>query len=49
MSSGKIQKLMRKTRRIRERNAEFYMIDISHATEQPAVCHTRKELIEEQR
>jgi hypothetical protein len=44
MSSGKIQKLMRKTRRIRGRNAEFYVINITPATEQPAEFHIGEEL-----
>jgi N-glycosylase/DNA lyase len=33
MSSAKIQKIMRKTRRSRGRNAEFYVIDVSPAAE----------------
>jgi hypothetical protein len=40
MSLGKIQKLMRKTRRSKGRNAEFYVVHISLATEQPAEFHT---------
>jgi hypothetical protein len=49
MSSSKIQKLMRKTRRSKERNPEFYVIDFSPAVEQPADFHTREELTAEQR
>jgi hypothetical protein len=45
MSSAKILKLMRKTRRNRGRNAEFYVIDISPSPEQPAEFHTEEELI----
>jgi hypothetical protein len=48
MFSSKIQKLMRKTRRSRGRNAEFYIIDISPFTEQPAEFHNGKELIAQQ-
>jgi hypothetical protein len=44
MSYGKVQKLMRKTRRSKGRNAEFYVIDISLAAEQPVEFHTRKEI-----
>jgi hypothetical protein len=44
LSSGKIRKLMRKTRRRRGRNGEFYVIHISPATEQPAEFHTEEEL-----
>jgi hypothetical protein len=33
MSCAKIQKLMRKTRRSRGRNAEFYVIDVSRVAE----------------
>jgi hypothetical protein len=36
MSSRKIQKLMRKTRRSKGRNAEFYVINISLASEKSA-------------
>jgi hypothetical protein len=32
MSSTKVQKLMRKTRRTRRRNAEFYVINVTQAT-----------------
>jgi hypothetical protein len=40
MSSTKVQKLMRKTRRNRGRNAEFYVIDITLAVYQPTAFHT---------
>jgi hypothetical protein len=36
MSYGKIQKLMRKTRRSKGRNAMFYVMNVTLATEQPA-------------
>jgi hypothetical protein len=49
MSSGKIQKLMRRIRCKRKRNTEFYVIGISPATEQPAEFHTGEELAAEQR
>jgi hypothetical protein len=48
MSSAKIQKLMRKTRRRKGRTAEFYVIEITPATEQPAEFHTREELTTKQ-
>jgi hypothetical protein len=44
MSFGKIQKIMRKTRRSKKRNAEFYVIHISPAAEQPAEFHIGEEL-----
>jgi hypothetical protein len=44
MSYGKVQKLMRKTRRSRGRNAEFCVINVTPAAEQPAELRTRKEL-----
>jgi hypothetical protein len=44
MSSGKIQKPMRKTRRSKGRNAEFYVIDISPSAEQLAEFHNGEEL-----
>jgi hypothetical protein len=40
MSSTKIQKLMRKTRRSRGRNAEFYVIELTPAADQPTDFHT---------
>jgi hypothetical protein len=49
MSSAKIQKIMRKTRRSIGRNAEFYVINYSPATEQPAEFHNGEELIAQQR
>jgi hypothetical protein len=49
MSYGKIQKLMRKARCNKGRNAEIYLIHISPATEQPAEFHTREELTAKQR
>jgi hypothetical protein len=49
MSFAKIQKLMRKTRRNRGRNAEFYVIDVSPAAEQPTEFHTGEELTAKQR
>jgi hypothetical protein len=45
----KIQKLLRKTRRITGRDSEFDVIDISRPTEQPAEFHIREELNAEQR
>jgi hypothetical protein len=47
MSSGKIRKLLRKTRQARGRNADFYVIHVSPATEQAAEFH-REELTIEQ-
>jgi hypothetical protein len=44
MSSTKVQKLMRKTRRSRGRNAEFYVIELTPAAEQPTDFHTGEEL-----
>jgi hypothetical protein len=49
MSSAKIQKLMRKTRRSIGRSAELCVINYSPATEQPAEFHNGEELIAEQR
>jgi hypothetical protein len=40
MSFAKIQKLMRKTRRNRGCNPEFYVINVSPTTEQPAEFQT---------
>ena len=45
MSSAKIQKLMRMTRRTRRRNAEFYLIEVTPAGDQPTAFHTGEELI----
>jgi type II secretory pathway predicted ATPase ExeA len=44
MSSTKIQKLLRKTRRSRGRNAEFYVIEIKPATKQPTEFYIGEEL-----
>jgi hypothetical protein len=49
LSSTKVQKLMRKTRRSRGRHAEFYVIELTAATEQPTDFHTGEELTAEQR
>jgi hypothetical protein len=49
MSSTKVQKLMRKTRRIRGRNAEFYVIELTPAATQPTDFHTREEVTTYQR
>jgi hypothetical protein len=49
MLFGKIHKLMRKTRRNRGRNAEFYVIHISPAAEPPAEFHIGEELTANQR
>jgi hypothetical protein len=44
MSSSNIHELMRRTRCGKGRNAEFYVIDISLAAEQPAEFHKGEEL-----
>jgi hypothetical protein len=44
MSSTKVQKLMRKTRRSRGRHAEFYVIELTSAAEKPTDFHTGEEL-----
>jgi hypothetical protein len=49
MSSTKVQKLMRKTRRSSGRNAEFYVIELTPAADQPTDFHTGEELTAEQR
>jgi hypothetical protein len=49
LSSTKVQKLMRKTRRSRGRHAEFYVIELTSAVDQPADFHTGEELTAEQR
>jgi hypothetical protein len=49
MSSTKVQKLMRKTRRSKGRHAEFYVIELTPAADQPTEFHTREELIADQR
>jgi anti-anti-sigma regulatory factor len=48
MSSAKIQKLMRNTRRSRGRNAEFYVINVSPAAKQPVEFHIGEELTAEE-
>jgi hypothetical protein len=49
MSSTKVQKLMRKTRRSRGRNAEFYVIELTPTADQPTEFHTGEELTANQR
>jgi hypothetical protein len=49
MSSTKVQKLMRKTRRSMGRNAEFYVVELTPAADQPTDFHTGEELRAEQR
>jgi hypothetical protein len=49
LSSTKVQKLMRKTRRSRGRHAEFYVIELTFGVEQPTDFHTGEELTAEQR
>jgi hypothetical protein len=49
MSSTKVQKLMRKTRRSMGRNAEFYVIELTRAANQPTEFHIGEELTKEQR
>jgi hypothetical protein len=49
MSSTKVQKLMRKTRRSRGRNAELYVIEHTPAADQPTEFHTGEELTANQR
>jgi hypothetical protein len=49
LSSIKVQKLMRKTRRSRGRHTEFYVIELTSAAEQPTDFHTGEELAAEQR
>jgi hypothetical protein len=44
MSSTKVQNVMRKTRRRRGRNAEFYVIEVTPATDQPTAFHSGEEL-----
>jgi hypothetical protein len=48
MSSTKVQKLMRKTRRSRGRNTEFYVIELTPAADQSTDFHTGEELTVEQ-
>jgi hypothetical protein len=49
MSSTKVEKLMRKMRRIRGRNAEFYVTELTPAADQPTEFHIGEELIADQR
>jgi hypothetical protein len=49
LSSTKVQKLMRKTHRSRGRHAEFYVIELTPAADQPTDFHTGEELTTEQR
>jgi hypothetical protein len=49
MSSTKVHKLMRKTRRSRGRNAEFYVIELTQAVDQSIDFHIGEELTAEQR
>jgi hypothetical protein len=49
MSSGKVHKLMRKTRRSKGRNAEFYVINVTPATEHPTKLHNGEKLTKKQR
>jgi hypothetical protein len=49
MSSTKVQKLMRKTRRSKGHNAEFNVIELTPAADRPTDFHTREELKAEQR
>jgi hypothetical protein len=48
MSSTKVQKLVRKTRRSRGRRAEFYVIELTPAVDQPTEFHIGEELTAEQ-
>jgi hypothetical protein len=49
LSSTKVQKLMRKTRRSGGRHGEFYVIELTSAAEQPTDFHIGEELTAEQR
>jgi hypothetical protein len=49
VSSTKAQKLMRKTRRSKGRNVDFYVINIARVATQPIEFHIGDELIVEQR
>jgi hypothetical protein len=49
MLSTKAQKLMRKTCRSKDCNAEFYVIEVAPAANQPTEFHTSEELIAGQR
>jgi hypothetical protein len=47
MSSTKVEKLMRKTRRRRGRNAEFYVIELTPTADQATDFHSGEELTTE--
>jgi hypothetical protein len=49
MSSTKVQKLMRKTRRSSRSKAEFFVIELTPAADQPTEFHTGEELSADQR
>jgi hypothetical protein len=49
MSSTKVQKFMRKTRRNKELNAEFYVIERTPAGDQPTEFHCGEDLTTDQR
>jgi hypothetical protein len=49
MSSFKVQKMMRKTRRSMGRNADFYVINVSPTAQQPTEFHIGEELTAKQR
>jgi hypothetical protein len=49
MSSTKVHKLMRKTRRSRGRTSEFYTLHVTPATDQPTEFHNGEELTTDQR
>jgi hypothetical protein len=49
MSSTKVQKLVRKTRRSRGRNADFFVIELTPAADQPTEFHTGEGLTTNQR
>jgi hypothetical protein len=49
MPSTKVQKLMRKTRRSMGRKADFYVIELTPAADQPTEFQTGEELTAEQR
>jgi hypothetical protein len=48
MSSTKVQKLMRKTRRSKGRNAEFYVIELTPTVDQPTDFRTGEEVTADQ-
>jgi hypothetical protein len=49
MSSTKVQKLIRKTRRSRGRNAGFYAIEVTPTIDQPTEFHYGEELTAQKR